>query len=190
VHVHHNARNGIKLWHGGRVFNALVHHHGADVAVSLGAPGRYRLAHVLVAYHNYQGPSSYVMTVGYGQSEPVQLAIENSIFWRNAGGIYLSPATEATITHTVMAESDNQKLLEQGERYVLSTGAAEALSPWGRGNLVFKALELEEDYSPPPGSPLRDAGAVLEDAPGWDWRGEPRRQGVAPDIGPWEVAPR
>lgn len=188
VHVHHNARNGIKLWNGGTLLNALVHHHGADTALSLNAPGDYHLAHVLVAYHNYQGPSSYVMTVGYQQPQPITLRMENSVFWRNAGGIYLSPDTQATISHTVMAESDNKKLLEQGERYVL-VDQEDGLDAWGPGNRVLKRLELNQDFTLPPDSPLRDAGVLLKEEPVEDLKGQARVLGRAPDIGPLEMGP-
>lgn len=185
VWSHHNARNGIKLWHGGDVVNARVDHVGADAAVALKAPGKYRLLHVLVAYHNHKGPSSYVMTVGHGQEEAVELEIRNSVFWRNAGGIYLSPQTRAKLEHNVFAESDNGKFLEQGERFVtLDEGE---LTPWGPHNQLLPKLPMQEDGGFGLDSPLRDAGKRDPEDPSTDLRGEARVRGAAPDLGPWEV---
>jgi hypothetical protein len=202
--VHHVGRNGIKLWHGGDIVNAVVSHSGADTAISFAQPGRYRLLHSVVAYHNHQGLNSYSLTAGYQQpGEGFEVAILNSAFVRNAGGIYAPPGASLDISSCFFSEIDNGDLAtasSQLEGTHLTWKLAQDLELFqdhglGQGNLyqpsatgAFYGPE-RLDYHLPPGSALIDAGVEAPLAPREDLEHNLRPGGAQPDIGAYEAAP-
>lgn len=210
AHVHGVHMNGVKLWLGGDIVNALVYDCGADASIVLGpaAPGpplRYRIVNSLVAFHNRRegGAAAYAMTVGYDTPEvPIELELVNTVFYRNAGGIALSKGTRASVRSCVFFGAANGQVAEfawdgAASRTIEASAAPAALAQLGAasGNLPFatdprladpKAASLA-GFRPAPGSPLIDAGAVRAPFPALDLIGAPRVQGGKPDIGPFEV---
>jgi hypothetical protein len=198
--VHHVGRNGIKLWRGGDVVNAVVSHTGADTAVSFGEAGRYRLLHAVVAYHNFGGLNAYSLTAGYQQpGEGFQIEILNSAFFRNAGGLYLPAGASVVVDNNLFAEIDNQDILtawsplEGAQKTFELSGGAEALETHGlgSGNLPvgldpgFVAPQ-EADYQLRDGSPLLGAARAVDEASPLDLAGSARPQGSGPDVGAYE----
>jgi hypothetical protein len=193
VIVHDVTRNGIKLWAGGDVINALVYNTGADAAVVFEA-GDYRLLNCTVARHAW-GQRAYAMTVSYDTpTAPGSLAIINSAFYQNAGAIWVSPAFDLTVRNSIFFGSTN------GEELIwdpLTIGAAaspiSALEAAGGGRdnpgLVDPLFADPDagDYTWPTNSPLRDAGTdAIDTLPAFDLLGNPRRVGAGVDLGPWE----
>lgn len=197
------ARNGIKLWYEGDVVNTMVTNTGADAALVMsGGPGsKLRILHSLVAFHNFHGPRSYHMAIGY-PDEPARLEIINSLFFDSSGGAYIAPGSQITIRGSLWSG------IENGEALIVFSGGTgrKRLIRMGHPASVFSELGLGEDnlapgtdpqiddgekgtFLPLPGSPLIDAG-VLQGVgayPQLDALGKPRVQGKAPDIGPFEV---
>lgn len=192
VWVHDLGRNGIKLWHDGDVINALVYNTGADAAVVFEA-GVYRVLNTLVARHNYGG-HSYGMTVAYDTADqPGRLEIINSVFYQNAGAIWVSPNLALDVRNSVFFGSGNgQELIWDP----LMVGADESpisaleAAGVGAGNLGFVDPLFADpgagDYAWGADSPLLDAGTAAVDLPDFDLYGHPRVVGAGVDIGPVE----
>ncbi len=196
--VHHVQRNGIKLWQGGDIISSIVSHTGADSAVVLG-PGHTRLLHSVVAYHNWRGLNSYSLVLGYDDPQvPSSLEITNSVFFRNAGGLFASPATDVTIQNSVFSDIGNGMIMEAsagGVRQSVSlVQGLGQLDAFGGGNLP---PGIDPGFSDPdaalytllPGSPLLDAGLPIPQSPDLDIDFKPRALGAAPDVGPHEASP-
>lgn len=171
--VHDVARNGIKLWKGGDVVNCLVYKTGADAAVVFGGEGTYRVLHTTVALH---AKDAYAMTAGY--DEPTakgKLIIENSIFYKNGGAVWVSRAMEIRVTNSIFHGS--------GSGYEFAHGDDELdVTKIGRNWTVepkFENWRLRKD------SPGVDSGIVGEKHPKTDRAG--KKRGKAPDLGPDEV---
>ena len=204
-HVHHVRRNGIKLWRGGDIVNTVVHHSGADAAVVFNGPGRYRVLHSLVAYHNYNIENSYCLTAGVDVKEPLDVQLLNTIFHRTAGGLYLSAHTRAQIQGCLFHDMQNPTAIrrivggtEEELRYVELVAAIERAGI-GSGNVAGKDPRFVDaergDFRLLPGegrgcgraaSPIPDGGRATPLAPETDFLGRRRAQGAAPDIGPFE----
>ncbi|MDY0061868.1 MAG: right-handed parallel beta-helix repeat-containing protein [Myxococcota bacterium] len=197
--VGHVGRNGIKLWYEGDIVNTLIHHTGADAGLVLAGPGRLRLLHSVLAYHNWNGPSSYHMTFGYPDL-PVAVEIRNSLIYRCSGGGYVSGGSTLQVHDSLWSDIANGVALDfagaDGVRQQVRLG--DPAGRWeelglGRGRLTVGTdprLAATEPFDPLPGSPLIDAGSPAALAyPPWDARGAPRSRGAGPDIGPREQPP-
>lgn len=196
--VHHVDRNGIKLWFGGDIVNTVVSHTGADVSVSLGT-GDYRIIHSVIAYHNWNGSTSYSLVAAFKDRTPTSVAILNSVFYRNSGGMYFGPTTKVRIEGSLFRDIENNTLARGGEgesAFDLWTTdrdvrSLEALG-LGSDNLSpgvdprFRDPD-KADYRVRPGSPLIDAGRTVPTIPRFDLAWQHRTSGGTPDIGPFEV---
>ena len=196
--VHDVQRNGIKLWEGADVINTVVTHTGADAAVVFDRPARYRLLNSVVAYHQWRGLNSYVMTVGYGLQGQYEVEIVNTVFYRTAGGVYVTPSAQLSVRSCVFSEARNRVAIDgpRGDRdgfgqinYDHDDARFETFG-WGTGNRLDIdpgfVSPTDPDYHTVPGSPLVDSGSLEANAPDYDLAGEARVQGDAIDIGPFE----
>jgi hypothetical protein len=195
VIVHDVGRNGIKIWHGGDIVNALVYNTGADAAIVFEA-GRYRVLNTLVARHSWGG-SAYAMTAAYDTStEPGRVEIINSVFYQNAGAVWISPALELDVQHSLFFGSGNGQELIWGD---VSVGEMDApisaieAAGGGSANLDFVDPGFADpgagDYAWDVTSPLFDAGTAAVPLPDFDLYGSPRVVGLAVDLGPVEIRP-
>jgi hypothetical protein len=194
--VHHVGRNGIKLWKGGDIINSVVSHTGADASVSLGA-GTYRIVHSVMAYHNWQGPSSYSVVVAYDDKGPSSIELVNSVFYRNSGGLYFGPDTQVRVSGCLFSEIGNGNLFEVTVPNAKRTTMILAQLPFlksmrlGYSNLPpgtkpkFRDAAAA-DYRVGQGSPLIDAGVTDQGLPSFDLAFGKRTNGKRPDIGPFE----
>jgi hypothetical protein len=185
--VHHVGRNGVKLWQGGDVVNTIVHHTGADAAL-VTEEGRIRVLHSVFGFHNHGGDTSYFATFGYDSRGVSRVEILNSIFFNASGGIWIDPQAEVSVAGSMFWGNDNGHVLEHGDHGIeLSDGdAAFVKQGYGQGRIVDP--ELDATMKPKPGSPARNGGRKLQRAyPTRDRAGKPRIQGVAPDVGAFEV---
>jgi hypothetical protein len=197
VIVHDLGRNGIKLWQGGDVINALVYNTGADAALVFESGAPYRVLNTIVARHSW-GESAYGMTVAYDSpNEPGRLEIVNSVFYQNSGAIWVSPEFQLDVQNSVFFGSANGQELIWGDVVIgedESTVSALESAGGGAHNLGFVdpgfANPSARDYTWNPDSPLfdagTDAGGILPD---FDLYGHPRVVGAAVDVSPWEVQP-
>ena len=185
------GRNGIKLWHGGDVINALVYNTGADAALVFEVGDTYRVLNTIVARHSW-GVSAYAMSVAYDSpDEPGRLEIINSVFYQNAGAIWVSPAFELDVRNSIFFGSGNEQELIWDP---IAVGEADspisALGAAGTDNLGFVdplfANPDAGDFSWGGDSPLLDAGALIDGLPDFDLSGRPRVSGAGVDLGPWE----
>jgi hypothetical protein len=195
VIVHDIGRNGIKIWHGGDIVNALVYNTGADAAIVFEA-GRYRVLNTLVARHSW-GESAYAMTAAYDTStEPGRVEIVNSVFYQNAGAVWISPALELDVRNSLFFGSGNGQELIWGD---VSVGEMDApisaleVAGGGSSNLGFVdpgfADPAAGNYAWDVTSPLFDAGTAAAPLPDFDLYGNPRVVGLAVDLGPVEIRP-
>lgn len=198
AYVHDVARNGVKLWHGGDVINSVISHTGADAAIVFDRSGHYRLLNSVVAYHNWRGLSSYVMTVGYDQSGDFEVDLVNTVFYRTAGGVWINPQARLRVQSCAFSEADNQVALDgprqdRGGVVQLTYGSDPDLFRsygLGSGNLLgIDPLFVDadnQDYHLKRGSPLIDAGTPEPKAPEVSMDGLPRPADSPVDIGPFE----
>jgi hypothetical protein len=196
-------RNGVKLWMGGDIINAVIDGSGADAAVAFNGPGRYRLLHGLIAHHNYGGEKSYCLTSGHDVKSALQIELRNTIFYRTSGGLFLSSGTTPRIEGCLFYDQQNPI----GVRRVLPDGSTEELprdtlaaaierAGLGGGNISGKDPRFADpergDFRPLPAggcggpSPILDAGRLAQPMPETDFAGQARVKGAAPDIGPLE----
>jgi hypothetical protein len=194
VYVHDIGRNGIKLWYGGDVINALVNNTGADAAIVFDTGDSYRMLNTIVARHSW-GDSAYAMTVAYDHpTDPGQLQIINCVFYQNAGAVWVSPAFDLDVRNSVFFGSGNGEEVVWGNTTVGEAAAPmEALETAGGGadNLGFVDPLFADpnggDYFWPDTSPLLDAGTdTVGSVPAFDLVGQPRLVGAGIDLGPWE----
>jgi len=192
--VHHVRRNGIKLWYGGDIINSLVHHTGADASVVLGH-GRYRLLNTVVAFHNYDGPKSYCFSAGYGETEPVEVELTNTIVYKTSGGMYFSDNTNLKINNCIFFGMQNRKVLQARSRgrqvFINTNSSPKAFERAGLGrNNSFSDPQFSEpaegNYRLRRGSPGVDRGVISRPFPETDLAENPRVKGKAPDLGPYE----
>lgn len=190
VFVHDIGRNGIKLWHGGDIINALVHNTGADAAIVFEA-GDFRILNTLVARHAW-GDSAYAMTAAYDTpNDPGSVEIANTVFYQNSGAVWISPNLALSVQHSLLTGSANGRDLEWGDLVIGRDGAPiTALDQAGANNLdavdpLFRDPD-SGDYSVLPDSPLIDVGTGALPLPAFDLYGLPRVAGGAVDIGPVE----
>jgi hypothetical protein len=195
--VHHVDRNGVKLWHGGDVVNTVIHHTGADSAINFKYGGRYRLLHVVMAFHNYRSGASYNLTAGYDTKEHLDVELANSIFYNTSGGMYFSDNMKLRVSNCIFFGMENRKVLraraggrEHDLTFSATAGALDRLG-LGRGNLFvnpqFVGAE-RGDFRLRPASPAINRGArAATGYPATDKSGAPRIAGGVPDIGAYEV---
>lgn len=196
VIVYNIGRNGIKLWHGGDIINALVHNTGADAAIVFEA-GNFRILNTLVARHAW-GDQAYAMTAAYDTpNDPGSVQIVNSVFYQNSGAVWISTRLALSVQHSLLTGSANGRELEWGVIIGRDDAPITALVEAGVGvnNLepvdpLFRDPD-SGDYRVMPGSPLIDAGTDTVPLPPFDLHGAPRVAGAAVDIGPveWRAAP-
>jgi len=194
ANVHHNRRNGVKFWQGGDLVNSFVVNHGADAAVVFDHGGTYRILNSLIAYENFGG-TSYTLTAGYDQpNDPLNFSIINSVFFNNAGAIWVSPATQVTLQNNLFTPTTSTQIFIKGNAMVSNGDLPTSLSQIGTasGNLDFNSNPLftnpaSGDFTFPNNSPLRNAGVVPNLSPSYDYRGQPRVLGGSPDLGPLEL---
>mmetsp|Transcript_13232 Transcript_13232/g.20168 ORF Transcript_13232/g.20168 Transcript_13232/m.20168 type:complete len:493 (+) Transcript_13232:135-1613(+) len=109
------GRNGIKIWNGGDIVSSIVTSTGADAAIVLGS-GTYRFVHNTVARTGRDGVS-YVMTVGYDENDPSGvLHLYNSIFYENAGPIFVSSSYDLMVDGLIVGETLNNQYFVYGDR--------------------------------------------------------------------------
>lgn len=193
--VHDLGRNGVKFWKGGDLVNTLIYNTGADASVVFEGGGTYRVLHTIVALHVPAG-GAYAMTVGYGNTEPIQLTIANSIFWKNGGSLWVSSATKLAVHNSLFTGSASgyeiaiQKKPDEEEYVTKEEG-------WPKdarfqGNLPLGTDPRFEnpgkgDFRLRQDSPAVDAGlSKLPSYPSADRQGGRRIKGRGPDLGPDE----
>lgn len=192
VIVHDIGRNGIKLWEGGDIANALVYNTGADSAIVL-HKGAFRIVNTIVARHAWGG-RAYTLTAGYDDPEVAgRLEIANSVFYQNAGPVWASPAMSLVVTHTIFTQSANDLLLVWRDIEAGPGGV-----PFGDLAAAGATIDAVEDADPGfadpdagdfswgPDSPLLDSGTDALPLPDFDLFGQPRKAGAAVDRGPVE----
>jgi len=197
--VHDVGQQGMKLWHGGDIVNSLIYNTHRDAAIVFDGGGRYRILNTTVAYHE-RGGNAYAMTVGYDlPAEQIRLEIINSIFYENAGSIWLSPGTtQLDVRNSIFFGSGD------GSEITWARSAGEIVV--GAGNDPMSVLEVaggggdnpgfvdprfsapdSGDFHLQAGSPGIDHGVVWPEAfPSYDLTTGPRVKGSAPDLGPYE----
>jgi hypothetical protein len=212
AHVHDVGANGIALYQGGDIVNALVHDCGQDTSVYLDVENPVattttcRVVSSVIAFHNRQqgGAPAYAMTVGYDDpAAPIALELTNTVFYGNPGAPVISQGTVATIRGCLFCGAANGNALEYASdasgntQVIAATDPASALAQAGiaSGNLDFavdplftspSAASIAE-FRPTAASPLIDAGAVPALPPAIDLVGSTRVLGAAMDVGPLEA---
>lgn len=198
VAVHDVARNGIKCWHDGDVINALVYNTGADAALVFDGGGTYRIANSVIARHSV-GVSAYAGTVAYDNpTDPGSLTIVNSIFYQNAGALWVSGAFTLDVRATLFYGSGNgQELIWAREPEIFigeGEGPFSALEAAGGGCCGFDFVDPGfvnpevGDYTLSAGAFARDRGLTdgIDALPPFDLLGQPRVVGTI-DLGPFEI---
>ncbi len=196
VRVHDVGRNGIKLWNDGDIINALVYNTGADASIVFDGGGTYRILNSTIARHAV-GESAYLGTVAYDNpTEPGSLQIINTIFYENAGALWVSDAFELDIRRSLFYGAGNsENLIWRSLRLTGNEDDAATLEAAGGGccglftsdpgflNPDAGIYELAED------TPAVDAGLTegLDALPPFDLYGRPRVEGEAIDLGPFEM---
>lgn len=185
--VHDVGRNGVKFWRGGDLVNSLVYDTGADASIVFDGAGTYRILHTIVAFHA-RGGSAYALTCGYDHpKDKIRLIIANSIFYKNAGPVWVSATAELDLTNSIFTGSANGIELVVGE--------TEIANDWskvkGARGIIMKPPKFVDeekgDFRLQTGSPGMDGGAKVEAMPAHDRLGKPRIQGAGPDLGPLEL---
>ena len=192
VVVHDVGRNGIKLWHGGDIINALVYNTGADAAIVFDSGADYRILNSVVARHA-RPERAYAATAAYDHpGEPGHLQVINTIFYQNTGALWVSPAFELDIRQSIfygwpgaMVEWRDVEVGSEEDGYaafdMLGAGCCNIVDP------LFVAPDTG-DYRLSTGSPAVDAGTVELDAfVMFDLYGNPRIGGGGIDLGPIEM---
>ena len=190
------GRNGIKLWYGGELVNCLVYGTGADAAIVFDHGADYRIVHTTVARHGRRG-EAYSLTMAYDHPrQPGRLEIVNSMFWDNAGPVWVSGATELVITNSLFSRSKGGTEILWAKSPEVTIARYEDVPkrlPGSRGVLIGSDPRFVDpdqgDFRLGPTSPAIDRGSNLEHPPRHDLAGRPRRIGERPDLGPFEAAP-
>ncbi len=201
VVVHDVARNGVKFWHDGDLINALVYNTGADAAIVFDGGGTYRILNSVVARHAYGG-HAYAGTVAYDHpDEPGSLTVLNSIFYQNAGALWVSGAFSLDVRRTLFYGSGNgQELIWARTNEVVIGEAASpivALETAGGGccGLPFQDPGFVDpeagDYRllPLANAYNRGLSQGIEALPPFDLVGNPRIASGSVDLGPYETVP-
>ncbi len=199
VIVHDVARNGIKFWQDGDVINALVYNTGADAAIVFDGGGSYRILNSVIARHAV-GESAYAGTIAYDHpDEPGTLAVINSIFYQNAGALWVSGAFALDVQYSLFYGSSNGEELIWALPEAIAVGEGEApvetLEAAGGGCCLLPftdpgfAAPDQGDYTLLPGAYGRDRGVSdgVEALPPFDLLGRPRIAGGEIDLGPYEM---
>ncbi len=198
VHVHDVQRNGVKLWRDGDVINALVYNTGADAAIVFDAGGQYRILNSVVARHAYGG-QAYAGSVAYDNPEEAgSLSVVNSVFYQNAGALWVAGAFALDVRATLFYGSGNgQELIWARPEGEIAIGEADrafsALEAAGGGGYGFDFVDPgflnpdAGDYHLAAEAFARDRGLGDVGAlPPFDLEGRPRVAGAAVDLGPYE----
>jgi hypothetical protein len=194
VIVHDISRNGIKLWNGGDVINALVYNTGADAALVLETGNNYRVLNTIVAHHS-RDASAYAMTVAYDSpDQPGHLEIINSVFYENSGAIWISPAFTLDARNNIFYGSANGQELIWGDINIGENDSPiSVLEAAGGGAGNFPPTDpyfLDREgatFAWTVGSPLFNSGITIDTLPEFDLYGNPRVVGAGVDLGPIEL---
>jgi hypothetical protein len=199
VVVHDVGRNGIKLWQGGDVINALVYNTGADAAIVFEYGNDYRILNSLIARHAWP-ERAYAASVAYDHpDEPGTLQVINTVFFENTGALWVSPAFDLTLHHSLFY-GWRGGMVEWGDLAVgtVADGYApfQALEEAGRRYANWSELDPRfadpdtGDYRFLTDSPARDSGTdAVEAFIPFDLYGNPRLAGDGVDLGPIEANP-
>ncbi len=187
VIVHQIGRNGIKLWAGGDIINALVYETGADAAIVLETGNTYRVLNTVVARHSV-GESAYTMTVAYDNPDQGgYVEIINSAFYQNSGAIWISPAFEVDLRGVIVFGTANGEALVLGDQSI-PDGDVPLHAVGGSGDVDPLFTDPDNgDYTWAAESVMHDTGWQIEGLPDFDLYGMPRVSGAEVDIGPWEM---
>lgn len=198
VVVHDVGRNGIKLWHGGDVINALVYNTGADAALVFDSGGEYRILNSVIARHA-RPEIAYAATVAYDHpDEPGHVQVINSIFYENTGALWVSPTFELEVRNSIffgwrgaMVEWRDLAVGNVEDGYatfqILDEVGGGCCNP-GIIDPLFSNPD-DDDYSLQANSPAHDTGTEdVEAFISFDLYGNPRIMGDGVDIGPIEMS--
>lgn len=187
------GRNGVKLWRGGDLVNAVVVDTGADAAVVFALPARYRILHSIVARH---GPTvrAYAATVSYDDAGEGLLEIVNSIFFDNSGALWVSPDYAVDIRNSIFFGSLTGEfvvwadvVVDEGEGFAELEAAG-----GGSGDREIDPAFVDatgDDFHLAPDSPARETGTTdVEAYPEFDFAGLLRDIAEPPNLGPREDA--
>jgi hypothetical protein len=187
-HVHHLARNGVKLWYGGDIVNTCIHHTGADTALNVKGGDRVRILHSTIAFHNYNAGTSYNMTFRYDDNGPLQVEIINSIVYNTSGGAYFSNNATVTIANSLFYGMQNGVILDFGGIHITTSDSPTVFQTKGLGTAnLITAPGLDADLRQGAASAVINKGKVLSTLyPAEDLEGRPRVKNALPDLGPFE----
>lgn len=187
TYVHASIRNGTKFWRNGELINTIVHDCSpvADSAVVVEAGYPFRMIHsVLIG--NTPGYSG-----GYNwpNTSTTKVEIVNTVFADLSHKFYMGTGNLQS-KHSCYYNMPSG--IFDGQTSVETAAQLNGL-PNCTGNISSDPLFVNpagEDFSVQEGSPCLNAGTtdgVL--LPSFDYYGNPRIMGAAPDIGPYEQGP-
>lgn len=184
--VHGTARNGIKLWRGGELVNTIIHDcsASADAALVVEAGYPFRMIHSVLM----GATPGYAATYNYPSTSSAKVEVVNSVFSNLTHSFYLGTNDLRSAHSLYHATADG---IYSGQT-AAATVAQLNQFPNCAANLSadpFFADPAGFDFRVPGESPCRDAGTsagVL--LPSFDYSGNPRVMGAAPDIGPCEYS--
>jgi hypothetical protein len=212
-YFHDIERNGLKLWRGGDVINTIVSHTGADASVIFDGPGEYRMVNSIVANHLEGTAGAYTMTVGFDTTcgegsaadnfccttllDPeecglITVELSNNVFLNDSGPVFVPSGTGLNVRNNLFADfADGEQVFEVREVDARLTLTAVESNGGGSSNLPYDTDPrftdaADEDWSAAAGSPLIDGGIESDPYPTFDFNGDTRTQGPAPDLGPIE----
>lgn len=180
--AHNIGRNGIKLWSGGDVINALVYDTGATESIVFAEGGSYRLINSTVAYHSRDG-RSYMFGIGYNvPTASIDVQLINSIFYHNTGEL----VNDFTNGQNRTLKIENCILYDVELTYAKTKAIFEQT---GANNRVidpaFVSPGLNGDFHLKSNSPALSTGKTTEFA--FDLNDKARSQGNGWDIGAYEM---
>lgn len=184
--VHGTTRNGIKLWRGGELVNTIIHDCSAvaDAALVVEAGYPFRMIHSVLM----GATPGYAATYNYPSTSSAKVEVVNSVFSNLTHSFYLGTGDLRSAHSLYYATADG---VYSGQTAAATVAQLNQLPNCG-ANLSADPLFADPagfDFRVPGESPCRDAGTsagVL--LPSFDYLGNPRVMGAAPDIGPCEYS--
>lgn len=180
------TRNAVKFWRNGELINSIVYDCSPiDDGALIFAEGPGRIVHSLLG----RKTPGYCATFAYGEGSARSLEIVNSVFLDLGHSFYAGTAALA-VRNCLFHDMPGG--LFSGAAAAGDPAALNALPGCG-GNRAGDPLLLAPgagDFAPAPGAPGVDSGSgELGPLPNFDFFGNPRPQGAAPEIGPREFDP-